>query len=61
MRYPKRWVIMVVNATRYIKIMIWLVVVVLSAETLFFSNGTALLAGLIISGIGIFLETKEKA
>jgi len=52
---------MVVNATRYIKIMIWLVVVVLSAETLFFSNGTALLAGLIISGIGIFLETKEKA
>ena len=61
MRYPKRWVIMVVNAARYIKIMIWLSVMMLSAEVLFFGNGTALLAALIISGIGIFLETKEKA
>ena len=61
MRYPKRWVIMVVNATRYLKTMIWLVVVMLSVEALFFGNGTALLAALIITAIGIFLEKKEKA
>ena len=40
---------------------IWLAVVALSIEALFFGNTMALLAGLIISGIGIFLETKEKA
>jgi len=61
MRYPKRWVIMVVNAARYIKIMIWLSVVMLSAEVLFFGNGGGVGAALIISDIGIFLETKEKA
>jgi hypothetical protein len=33
----------------------------LSAEAVFFGNGTALLAGLVITVIGIFLETKEKA
>ena len=42
-------------------IAIWLVVIVLSAEAVFFGNGTALLAALIVSGIGIFLEIKEKA
>ncbi len=40
---------------------LWLAVVMLSAEALFFGNGTALLAGLVITIIGIFLETKEKA
>ena len=40
---------------------IWLAVVALSAEAVFFGNGTALLAGLVITIIGIFLETKEKA
>jgi hypothetical protein len=40
---------------------LWLAVVMLSAEALFFGNGTALFAALVISGIGIFLETKEKA
>ena len=40
---------------------IWLAVVVLSAEAVFFGNGTAVLAALIVSGIGIFLEIKEKA
>jgi hypothetical protein len=52
---------MVVNAARYIKIMIWLSVVMLSAEVLFFGNGGGVGAALIISDIGIFLETKEKA
>ncbi len=40
---------------------LWLAVVMLSAEAVFFGNGTALLAGLVITVIGIFLETKEKA
>ena len=40
---------------------LWLAVVMLSAEAMFFGNGTALLAALIVSGIGIFLEIKEKA
>ncbi len=40
---------------------IWLAVVMLSVEAVFFGNGTALLAALIVSGIGIFLEIKEKA
>jgi hypothetical protein len=40
---------------------LWLAVVMLSVEALFFGNGPALLAALVISGIGIFLETKEKA
>jgi hypothetical protein len=40
---------------------LWLAVVALSVEAVFFGNGTALLAGLVITIIGIFLETKEKA
>ena len=40
---------------------LWLAVVMLSAEALFFGNGTALIAGLIMAAVGIFLETKEKA
>ncbi len=41
--------------------MIWLVVVMLSVEALFFGNGTALLAALTITSVGIFLKIKEKA
>ena len=41
--------------------MLWFVVVALGVEAVFFGNGTALLAALIVSGIGIFLEIKEKA
>ncbi len=40
---------------------LWLAVVMLSAEALFFGNGTALVAGLIMAVVGIFLEIKEKA
>jgi len=40
---------------------IWLAVVALSAEAVFFGNGTALLAALTITAVGIFLEIKEKA
>jgi len=61
MRYPKLWVIMAGNVTRCIEIMIWLAVIMLSVEALFFGNGTALLAALIVSGIGVFLAIKEKA
>ena len=40
---------------------IWLAVVMLSAEALFFGNGTAMIAGLIVAAVGMFLEIKEKA
>ena len=40
---------------------LWLAVVMLSVEALIFGNGTALVVGLIMAVIGIFLETKEKA
>jgi hypothetical protein len=39
----------------------WLAVIALSVEAVFFGNGTALLAGLVITAIGMFLEKKEKA
>ena len=38
---------------------IWLAVVALSAEAVFFGNGTALVAGLITAAIGIFLEWRK--
>ena len=38
--------------------MLWFVVVALSVEALFFGNSTALVAGLIIAAVGIFLETR---
>ena len=38
---------------------IWLAVVMLSAEALIFGNGTALIAGLILAAVGMFLEIKE--
>lgn len=36
---------------------LWLVVVMLSVEAMFFNNGAALIAGLITAAMGIFLET----
>jgi len=36
---------------------LWLAVIMLSLEALFFGNGTALIAGLITAAMGIFLET----
>jgi len=36
---------------------IWLAVVMLSMEALFFGNGTAMIAGLIVAAVGMFLET----
>jgi hypothetical protein len=39
---------------------IWLAAVMLSAEALFFGNGTAMIAGLIVAAVGMFLEIKEK-
>ena len=41
--------------------MLWFVVVALSVEAVFFGNGAALVAGLIMAAVGIFLEIKEKA
>ena len=38
---------------------IWLAVVMLSMEALFFGNGTAMVAGLIVAAVGMFLEIKE--
>jgi hypothetical protein len=38
---------------------IWLAVVALSAEAVFFGNGTALVAGLTLSVIGIYLEWRK--
>ena len=37
--------------------MLWFVVVALSLEAVFFGNGAALVAGLIMAAVGIFLET----
>jgi len=38
---------------------IWLAAVMLSMEALFFGNGTAMVAGLIVAAVGMFLEIKE--
>ena len=38
---------------------IWLAVVMLSMEALIFGNGTAMIAGLIVAAVGMFLEIKE--
>lgn len=40
---------------------LWLAVVMLSMEAVIFGNGTALMAGLIMAVIGIFLENKDRA
>jgi hypothetical protein len=40
---------------------LWLAVVMLSMEALIFGNGTAMIAGLIVAAVGMFLEIKEKA
>ena len=40
-------------------IILWLAVVMLSMESLIFGNGTALIAGLILAAVGMFLEIKE--
>lgn len=42
-------------------ILLWLAVVMLSAEAVIFGNSTALIAGLIMAVIGIFLENKDRA
>ena len=38
---------------------IWLAAVMLSMEALFFGNGTAMVAGLMVAAVGMFLEIKE--
>ena len=40
-------------------IILWLAVVMLSMESLIVGNGTALIAGLILAAVGMFLEIKE--
>ena len=39
--------------------MLWFVVVALSAEAVFFGNGAALVAGLTLSVIGIYLDWRK--
>jgi hypothetical protein len=39
--------------------MLWFAVVALSVEALFFGNSTALVAGLTLSVIGIYLEWRK--
>ena len=40
-------------------IILWLAAVMLSMEALFFGNGTAMIAGLMVAAVGMFLEIKE--
>jgi hypothetical protein len=44
-----------------VTIILWSVIFFISIEALFFGNGQALMIGLALSLLGIFLETKEKA
>ena len=57
---PGQWRCVLGNAAKNnMHIILWLAVVMLSMESLIFGNGTALIAGLIISAVGMFLEIKE--
>jgi len=61
MEYLSQWGIMKMISIRHVKIILWSVIFFTSIEALFFGNGQALMLGLALSLLGIFLEKKEKA
>ncbi len=61
MKYLSQWGIMRMISIRHVTIILWSVIFFISIEALFFGNGQALMIGLALSLLGIFLETKEKA